>query len=289
MFTTQFVASGWFTSLAGIPWMNDQTPNAADASGIQFDEAEFAEPTAGVPVCVACHQTIPEHYFQINGQILCEPCSEAVKAQLTGGSSFVRFVKAGVYGFGAAVAGFAIYFGVMKLTGLEIGLISILVGYMVGAAIRKGCDSRGGVLYQLMAVGFTYLAIAVSYSALLIPQMIEQIKAEKAAAVQPHNAAPAIDPAKAANGGEKSALDAKPEDPQVADEPLTAGGLAIAIAIIVGFLLALPIIAGFSQPIGLLIVGFALWEAFKMNRKLDVVITGPHNIGPDVDRATAHV
>src|SRR5260221_9573319 len=132
--------------------MNDQTPNPADAGELQFDEAEFAVPAAGVPVCVACHLPIPDHYFQINGEILCERCSNAVRARLTGGSSLRRFVKACAYGFGAAIAGFALYFGVLKLTGMEIGLISIVVGFMVGAAVRKGSEGRGGALYQITAV-----------------------------------------------------------------------------------------------------------------------------------------
>ena len=59
--------------------------------------------------------------------------------------------------------------------------------------------------------------------------------------------------------------------------------------IILAIMLALPILAGFSQPIGLLIVAFALWEAFKLNRKVNLVITGPHNIGHNPDPDLAHV
>src|SRR5579871_2160204 len=157
MIETQRVSSSRSNSLAGVPSMNDQSPNADDARELQFDEAEFAAPAAGVPLCAACQQTIPDHYFQVNGAVLCERCSTAVRASLTGGSSLRRFVKAGFYGFGAAVAGFALYFGVLKLTGMEIGLISIVVGFMVGAAVRKGSEGRGGALYQLTAVFLTYL------------------------------------------------------------------------------------------------------------------------------------
>jgi hypothetical protein len=261
--------------------MNDQTPSAADASELQFDEAEFAAPAAGVPTCAACREAIPDHYYQVNGAILCERCSTAAKAHLTGGSSLGRFVKACVYGFGAAVAGFALYYGVLKLTGFEIGLISIVVGFMVGAAVRKGSAGRGGVLYQLTAVFFTYLAIAVSYSALVIPKMIDDLKAEKkAAAGQPENAA---------NAGVDNAADGQPAEEPVAEKAMTPVGLAIGVAFICALMLALPIIAGFSQPIGLLIVAFALWEAYKLNKKVNVVISGPHSVGPASDRVAAHV
>src|SRR5262245_8475952 len=239
--------------------MNEQPPNAADASELQFDQAEFAAPAAGMPICAACRQTIPDHYFQINGEILCERCSTAVKAGLAGGSPIRRFVKAWFYGFGAAVAGFAIYFGVLKLTGWEVGLISILVGFMVGTAVRKGSEGRGGVLYQLTAVFLTYLAIAVSYSALIVPKMIDQMKAEKkAAAERPENAA------NENAGVDKAAKDAADGGP-AADKPMTPLGFVIGIAVIFALMLGLPIFAGFSQPIGLLIVAFALWEAYKLN------------------------
>src|SRR5260221_333319 len=106
----------------GKSWMNDQTPNNADAGELQFDQAEYAESTeAKGPACAACHQGISGQYYQVNGAILCDRCSAAVQAHLTGGSAFRRFGKACVFGFGAALAGFAIYFGVLKITGLEIG------------------------------------------------------------------------------------------------------------------------------------------------------------------------
>jgi hypothetical protein len=261
--------------------MNDQTPNAPDASELQFDEAEFAAPAAGVPICAACKQKIPDQYFQINGAIHCERCSTAARAHLTGGSSLARFIKASCYGFGAAIAGFALYFGVLKLTGMEIGLISIVVGFLVGTAVRKGSGGRGGVLYQLTAIFFTYLAIAVSYSALVIPQMFDQMKAKKnAAAEQPDNAADA---------GADKAVAKQPDVEPVAQKALTPLDFVIGIGLLFAFMLALPIIAGFSQPIGLAIIAFALWEAYKLNKKAIVVITGPHSVGPNSDRAPAHV
>ena len=67
------------------------------------------------------------------------------------------------------------------------------------------------------------------------------------------------------------------------------GRFVVAVVFLIAFLLALPILAGFSQPIGLLIIGFALWEAFKMNRKINFVITGPHSIGPALDQTPANV
>src|SRR5205823_3118619 len=114
---------------------------------------------------------IDESYYEVNGQVLCPRCSEAIQAHLAGGAGLLRFARAGVYGVAAAVAGFALYFGVLKLTGLAIGLISIVVGLMVGSAVRAGARGRGGWAYQALAVGLTYLAIVASYAAVLLPML----------------------------------------------------------------------------------------------------------------------
>ena len=272
--------------------MNDQTPTSADAGELQFDEAEYSAPTTGVVNCTACGVAITDQYFQVNGAILCERCSTAVKTQLTGGAAFPRFFKACLFGLAASFAGFLIYFGILKLTGFEIGLISILVGYMVGAAVRRGSGGRGGLLYQAIAVGCTYLAIAASHSALVVPELIAQLKNDKAAAAQPQNAEMAIDAqavdAKAEHAADAEAKNVAKNEP-VQEREITLLDFVFALALIFAFVLAVPILVGFSNPISLVIVAIALWEAFKLNRKVDLVITGPHNIGHNPDPDVAHV
>ena len=279
--------------------MNDQTPTSADAGELQFDEAEYSAPASSGVNCTVCGVAITDQYFQINGAILCERCSTAVKSQLTGGAAFPRFFKACFYGLATSFAGFLIYFGILNLTGFEIGLISILVGYMVGAAVRRGSGGRGGALYQAIAVCCTYLAIAASHSALVVPELIAQMKNNKAAAAQPENAEKAVDApvvdaqaenaadAEAKNDVDAAEKNAAKVEPVQARE-LTPFDFILAIALISAFVLAVPILVGFSNPISLLIVGFALWEAFKLNRKVNLVITGPHNIGHNPDPDLAH-
>ncbi len=263
--------------------MSDQSPNPADVDELQFDQAEYAEAseTAG-PACVACHQGISDQYYQLNGAILCDRCQAGVMEKISGGSFVFRFFKACLFGFVAAIGGFGIYFGVLKLTGMEIGLISILVGFMVGMAVRKGSEGRGGLLYQLTAIFFTYLAIAVSYSALLIPAAFEQLEAQKKADAQ---ALPKV----GAKAEVKEAVAEQPGKEAVAPEKLTPMAIVILLVTLFGVVLEIPIRVGFSQPIGLAIIAFALWEAFKLNRKIPIVITGPHNVGPGTVMAQAHV
>ena len=46
-------------------------------------------------------------------------------------------------------------------------------------------------------------------------------------------------------------------------------------ALLIGFL-ALPVVIGFGSPLSILIFGFGLFQAWKINRATPVEITGPH-------------
>src|SRR4051812_14605645 len=133
--------------------MADQdSPGGVEAEGLQFEQAEYQGPVAAAPTCAACKQPIADSYYAINGSVFCERCRHLIQAHLTGGSGLRRFLRAGLFGAGAAVGGFVLYYGVLKLTGYEIGLISILVGFMVGTAVRSGARHRGGWAYQALAI-----------------------------------------------------------------------------------------------------------------------------------------
>ncbi len=262
--------------------MSDQLPNEPVDGGLQFDEAEYVEapPTTG-PTCAACKQPITDSYYQLVGSILCERCHGQIQSHLAGRSGMLRFAKASVFGFGAAIAGFAIYYGIMKLSGLEIGLISILVGFMVGGAVHKGSEGRGGWLYQLLAVFFTYSAICASYAGVhLVPAIMERVDRKQPPVVEA-----------VAKPGEDNEAKADPDPDAVlkpAAEPLTAAALSVAFVYLLGFLYAFPVILGFQQPIGLLIIGFAIWQAWKLNRRVPLVITGPYSVGSGPGMAPLH-
>ncbi len=51
---------------------------------------------------------------------------------------------------------------------------------------------------------------------------------------------------------------------------------------IVSFFLAyaVPFYAGFENIIGLLIIAFGLWEAWKFNKRVDAAVTGPYTVTP---------
>lgn len=241
---------------------------------LAYDDDEADAPAEDVPQCAACGRPLEEAYYTVNGVVLCEPCRDVVLDGWRGGSRLARFARAGVFGAGAAVAGFALYFGVLKLTGLEIGLISILVGLMVGRAVRAGANGRGGWAYQGLAMFLTYTAIVASYTAVVAPQMFADIARRQG---QAKGEAPKAAPARPARAVKAAAV--KPAVPPVRApkaRPPSLARLLVALVVLVALLYALPIVAGFHQPIGLLIISFALWEAWKINRAPRLDVTGPH-------------
>ena len=56
--------------------------------------------------------------------------------------------------------------------------------------------------------------------------------------------------------------------------------MVVALGLLFLLLLASPFLAGFQNVIGLLIIGFALWEAWKANRRVPLAIAGPFALAP---------
>jgi hypothetical protein len=51
------------------------------------------------------------------------------------------------------------------------------------------------------------------------------------------------------------------------------------LAIVFALSLAAPFLAGVQNLVGLLIIGVALWEAWKFNARQPLSISGPHELG----------
>jgi hypothetical protein len=151
----------------------DDGKETRPGGGLQFDRAEFATasaPDAAGLTCVACKRTIGSIYYEVNGRIVCNICQPGVETALTGGSGTRRLIAAAVAGSVAALLGALIYGAVYALTtGYQIGLIAILVGYLVGRAVRWGAQARGGWRYQGLAVALTYLSITLWRMAFGVP------------------------------------------------------------------------------------------------------------------------
>jgi hypothetical protein len=227
----------------------------SEAPDVQFDKAEFEETAAAQTTCAECNGALAGYYYDVNGRTVCERCRYTIESRFNSGSGAGRFARAFGLGLVAAALGSALYYGVGALTGYEFGLIAIVVGLMVGAAVRRGSNGRGGWAYQGLAIALTYLAIVSTY----VPPILEGISE--------------MEPAQAAV--EQVSLEQPP--PAEVEEAISGpAAVAIAVAIIFVIACAAPFLAGVQNIIGIVIIGIGLYEAWKMNRRATLTISGPH-------------
>lgn len=249
------------------------TPN------LQFDRAEGAGAGA---TCTACSRTIADSYFEINGKIVCPACRGRLVAEWNRGSSGGRFVKAVALGLLAGAVGAGIWFALLKLFNIELGLVAIVVGLLVGGAVKKGSNGRGGWAYQALAMFITYGAIVSTY----IPFIIEGMR--EGAVVQDSTASPIQ--AAVTQVGDSISLRADSAGPalvaasasgdSVATTAQSIGALGLVIGLVALFVLAFatPVLLGFQNIIGMLIIGIALYEAWKINKRAELAVTGPYRL-----------
>jgi len=346
--------------------MTDQEP-------LDFERAEFESDKGDPLTCAFCGQSVADYYYHVGGKLACKHCQPQLAAALAMSPRFWRALLLGVL---AAALGSAIWFGIIEATGYEVGLIAVVLGFLVGTAVRKGSGGVGGLSMQLLAVFLTYSSIVFAY----MPFYFREFRAM---AVQEHQAGGITTAAVRGSGFDATAdlaavesavtgaqsflsefgtaltawtdstdrvtrdqalerawvalttllandstptfafgdsiveYDGAPLDahgpwgwsPRLADAgyPLLAfdrtvtrldlvsllddvasevdaaaqpTGIkaALGIAILIAFLYLAPFLAGFENVIGILIIGFALWEAWRLNKRPEIEITGPFEV-----------
>ena len=236
-------------------------PSAGAPEGsLQFDHVE-RDGRAPALACAVCNQSIATSYYEVNGHVTCQRCRSQVMAGWNRGSSGSRFTKALGLGFAAAALGAGIYFGIAALTGYEFGLVAVVVGVLVGGAVRKGSNGRGGWRYQLLAMFLTYTAVVVTDSSLIARELKQEWRAQAAS------------PAAAADGVHASTDAALGTSHRPG--PLA---VALGLALIIALAYAAPVMIGITSPLHLLIAGFALYEAWKLNRGVALQVSGPYQV-----------
>jgi hypothetical protein len=259
--------------------MSDDTK--MPAGPLQFDKAEYPASRPSASACAVCNGPLTQRYYTVNTATLCEPCHGQVKATLAGGSKLRRAVVAAAFGLLAGLAGAAIWYVVRVTTGYELGLIAIVVGLMVGVAVRKGSNGRGGWFYQTLAIVLTYTSIGAQY----LPDVVESLMKDRR---EQHAPVAAKNPAAGEAQGKDAARDGAEDKPAVDDGLKPQGirlvlGVALLLVFALAGALALPILIGMQNPIGLLIVGIALYEAWKINKGSAIRILGPFQLAPSAE------
>src|SRR6185436_19512382 len=117
---------------------------------------------------------IADLYYENGGRTFCADCTHRIGDALAPRFETGRFVRAALFGLGGAIGGAAVYFGVLAVTGYEVGLIAIVAGFMVGWTVHRGAGGKTGRSYQLLAVALTYLAIGGTYMSFVLKELRDE-------------------------------------------------------------------------------------------------------------------
>ena len=264
------------------------------ADSLSFDRAipsAEAGPADGAPQvrCANCARPITATYHTVNGQAVCSSCRMKLEHLTKSVRSPGLLAKAAVYGVGAAIVGAIIYWAVMRFLNLEIGLVAILTGWMVGKAVRAGANGGGGRLLQAGSALLVYLSVAGAYLPFALGAAMEGAEAAVASdstgAVSDDSlrtlasAVPTtivLDTAALGGTAGTAAADS------AVVKPLFANPVFAILAALL-FAAALPILAIIgSMPGGLIsaaIIGFGMVQAWQLTGATPVTIEGPFRVG----------
>ena len=253
--------------------MNDQP--------LSFEDGRAA---TGHVNCSRCGASVTQ-YWAVDGAVLCERCKgEALEARSSAEGRAGRILKALALGTGGMLAGAAVWYGVAKFANLQLALIAILLAWLVGKGVFIGSGKRGGRGYQVMAVALTWFGIGTA----LAPFQFEgfgQRMAQVADSVRAERSAPAA-PAAAMSDSQVNAELAK-LDTAIAEEPKTTSapgrgwGILLGLGALLLLIVSLPVlvIVNSGSFILVIIYGIGLYEAWKLTRHVDPLVSGPHPVG----------
>jgi hypothetical protein len=234
----------------------------------QFGKAEFAG-SSSADACHFCKQTIVGKYFRVNTGMACASCADVAKRELNK-DNHAAFIRAVLFGCGGALLGLILYATVSIVTGLEIGYVSLAVGFIVGKAMKMGSGGVGGRRYQFTAVALTYAA--VSMAAIPIYMYYQSHETGQAKQISSSSQTTSSD----------SATGSTKDDEQVA-EPKSKMGFAQAVGVLVLIGLASPFL-GLSDPfhglIGLVILFVGMRFAWRFTAGSELTIDGPFDAKP---------
>jgi hypothetical protein len=222
---------------------------------LQFQHAEpigeAASSEDSARACVVCKQPIGGSYYQAQGQLVCALCAQRIQAGQQAAPA-LSLLRSALYGGVAALGGCAIYALVAIVLHAEIGIIAILVGWMVGKAIRHAGYGRGGRPQQILAVALTYFAITTSYIPVILyqyarnPQRVERQQAQT-------NDVPA---------------EGRPR--------MSIGSVAIYLLMMAAIAPFLSLTSGISAWISLFILFIGLRYAWKLTERREIPLMGPY-------------
>jgi hypothetical protein len=235
------------------PSLGNPTPQFGTAEYVGHPESDH---------CQYCHLPIVGRYYRANGALACPSCAQKMSGELAK-DTHAAYVRALLFGTGAAILGMILYATFAIVTGIVIGYASLAVGWLIGKAMAQGSSGIGGRRYQIAAVLLTYAAVSTA----AIPIWIHYSSKHKPA--QQQQAAPGdLD----SDSGQQS----KPSGTRPA--MITALGTLLLLG------LASPFLEFGSNPVGALIGLFILFIgmrfAWQMTGAKPLQVYGPFESAP---------
>ena len=136
---------------------------------MDFTQAQFEGGTPSTAQCAACKVSLTGQYWTAGPLTVCGNCAEQVRSGPPPGGTLVRTFKAVVFGCGAGLLGATGYGLVIHYAKVELALVTILIGWMVGRSVRIGSEHRGGRGYQVLGALLTYVWCMMAY----VPDVVE--------------------------------------------------------------------------------------------------------------------
>ena len=270
-----------------------------------FERADFG---GGAPGCASCETKLDGSYYSVNSATVCVSCGKQITEHQKVGTMPAGLIRAIAFGAVPAAVGGLIWWALLKYAHFELALIAIAIGFCVGGAVRMASGGRGGIAFQVIAVALTYFSVTGAYVPLMIgdatsptynsimsgltPEAQNHVRALVADGQVP----PLVDGMTKEQGMaiafnaevSQETLDGLSPVPDDAERarvleaigPYEAVPLGEAVAHAVPYALKEPFRGeGGSMLLGLLILGFGLWQAFKMNAHTPLSVSGPHELG----------
>ena len=256
----------------------------SDPAGLQFDHAEFEGRNAGGAQCDVCSKAISDEYYTFLGKVLCATCRGGHLEALTRARSGKAFMKAVLLGGATALASGVAYAGLVAVSDMQLALVTIGIAFVVAKVVRHASLGMSGRRFQFLAVVLTYFASALGYFpgvwADFQEVAAEDSSAQTRPAAAPNAAAssetPPLPPATEVAATNEPASAAPGTAPS--NEPVSVPGFLFAVALLIGIVLAAPVLLIADAPIGFLIVVIGLWEAWKLSAPLPVAVEGPFRV-----------
>jgi hypothetical protein len=229
------------------------------SSDLQFDSiTPQGGPATKAVGCAYCKRPIGAEYYDVSGKSACAGCRGRIEALIDTPRDAGPFLLALLFGGVAGIVGAILYYAVIAITHFEIGIVAIVIGYMVGYAVRKGAGGRGGRRFQVLAVLLTYLAVGLAYTPIAVKGAIQgRTKSTASATAAPAN--------------------------EISNAPATRPSLVRLVVLIAGFIVALPVmvvVGGLpASVISAAIIFFGMRQAWRMTGVPRLRITGPYRVG----------